>query len=300
MPAATASSTAIDLSRLPPPDVIEALDYETILQAKKDRLAELLPDFDAFLESDPAIKLLEICAYDELLLRQRVNDGARAVLLAFARGGDLDNIAALFGVTRLVLVPANPATGAAAITEADDDLRSRVLLAPDSYSVAGPASAYVFHARSADGDVLDAAATSPEPGEVVVSVLSRLGDGTASPELLATVEAVVNADTVRPLTDLVTVASAAIVEFAIEAQLTLYAGPDADLILAAANTRLDQLLADSRRIGRDITRSALFAALHVGGVQNVTLIEPAADVVIGPTQAATLTMRSVTIAGSGE
>lgn len=68
MPGTTASSTAIDLSRLPPPDVIEALDYENILQAKKDRLAELLPKLDAFLESDPAIKLLEICAYDELLL----------------------------------------------------------------------------------------------------------------------------------------------------------------------------------------------------------------------------------------
>lgn len=108
-----------------------------------------------------------------------------------------------------------------AIMEADDDLRSRVLLASDSYLVAGPASAYVFHARSADGDVLDAAATSPEPGEVVVSVLSRLGDGTASPELLATGEAVVNAHTVRPLNDLVTIASAGIVDFAIEAPLTL-------------------------------------------------------------------------------
>lgn len=300
MPAATASSTAIDLSRLPPPDVIEALDFETILAAKKARLAELLPGFDAFLESDPAIKILEICAYDELLLRQRVNDGARAVLLAFARGGDLDHIAALFGVTRLVLVPANPATGAAAIMEADDDLRGRVLLAPDSFSVAGPASAYVFHARSADGDVLDAAATSPQPGEVVVSVLSRLGDGTAAPELLAAVEAVVNADTVRPLTDQVSVVSAQIVGFAINAQLTLYAGPDAALILAAANTRLDQLLADNRRIGRDITRSAIFAALHVGGVQNVTLLAPAADVVVGPTQAATLTTRSVTVTGTGD
>lgn len=300
MPGTTASSTAVDLSRLPPPDVIEALDFETILQAKKDRLALALPEFDAFLESDPAIKLLEICAFDELLLRQRVNDGARAVLLAFATGADLDNLAALLGVTRLEVVPANVQTGAAAIMESDDALRARVLLAPDSFSVAGPAAAYVFHARSASGDVADAAATSPAPGEVVVSVLSRLGDGTASAELIAAVAAVVNADGIRPLTDEVTVQSAGIVPFDIDAQITVFAGPDASLILAAANTALDQLLTDQRRIGRDITRSAIFSALHTGGVQNVTLLAPAADIVIGETQAAAVVNRSVIIVGTGE
>ena len=46
-------------------------------------------------------------------------------------------------------------------------------------SVAGPTGAYEFHALSADGDVKDAAATSPAPGEVVVTVLSRTGDGAA-------------------------------------------------------------------------------------------------------------------------
>src|SRR5690606_17245852 len=69
-----ATSTAVDLSRLPPPDVVQALDYETILAELQVDLAARLPDFDAFLESDPAIKLLEIVAYRELLLRQRVND----------------------------------------------------------------------------------------------------------------------------------------------------------------------------------------------------------------------------------
>lgn len=300
MPGTTASSTAVDLSRLPPPDVIEALDFEIILQAKKDRLAQLLPDFGPFLESDPAVKLLEICAFDELLLRQRVNDGARAVLLAFAGGGDLDNLAALLGVTRLELVPANPQTGEAAIMESDDALRARVLLAPDAFSVAGPASAYVFHARSASGDVADAAATSPAPGEVVVYVLSRLGDGTALPDLLAAVAAVVNGDAVRPLTDEVTVQSAQIVPFDIDARITVFAGPDSSLILDAANTALDRLLADQRRIGRDITRSAIFSALHTGGVQNVELVAPAADIVIGETQAAALINRSVIIAGTGE
>ena len=44
-------------------------------------------------------------------------------------------------------------------------------------------------------------AVSPEPGEVVVSVLSRQGDGTAPAALIDKVATVLNDDEVRPLTD---------------------------------------------------------------------------------------------------
>lgn len=300
MPGSTVTSTAVNLSRLPAPQVVEALSYEQILS---ELIAEFLaraPAHTALVESDPVMKALEIAAFRELLIRQRVNDGASAIMLAYAGGSDLDNLAALFGVVRQEVVPANPALGTPAQFEADDDLRRRVLLAPDSYSVAGPASAYVFHALSADGDVLDASATSPAPGEVIVSVLSRQGNGTASPELLAAVSSRVNAQDVRPLTDQVTVQSAEIVPFDIQAQLTLYPGPDAQLILAAANAALAALLAEQRRIGRDVTRSAIIAALHTGGVQNVNLIAPGADIVIAETQAASAGAISVTLAGTGE
>lgn len=300
MPGSIATSTAVDLSRLPPPDVVEPLDFETILAAILADFATRLPGFDAFLESDPAMKLMEAFAYRELLLRQRVNDTARAVMVAYASGADLDHIAALFGVTRLVVTPADPVTGAPAVMEGDAELRLRVLLAPDSYSVAGPRLAYIFHALSASGDALDVAATSPSPGEVVISVLSRLGNGTASPELLAAVEAVVNADDVRPLTDAVTVQSATIVVFAIEAELTLYYGPDSNLALETAQNAVAALLTAQRRIGRDVTRSALIAALHVAGVQNVNLISPAADVVIEGTEAAWANDVAISVAGYAE
>lgn len=296
----SASSTAIDLSRLPPPDVVETLDYETIYARRRADFLTRYPEFTAFVESDPAIKLLETGAYAELVLRQRINDAARSVLIAYALGGDLDNLAAIFGVVRQVITPANPPTVPTAIMESDDDLRRRVLLAPDSYSVAGPASAYVFHALSADGDVLDASAVSPRPGEVTVSILSRIGDGTASPELVATVRDLLAGDEVRPLTDRVTVQAAELVPFDVVAQLTLYPGPDAQLILDNATAALDQLLATNRRLGRNIARSAIIAALHAGGVQNVNLIEPAADVFIEQTQVASVGSIEVTIAGFDE
>ena len=78
------TDAAIDLSRLPAPTVVEAIDYEMVLAALKADLVARWPDYTADLESDPAIKLLEVAAYREVLLRQRVNDAARAVLVRTA------------------------------------------------------------------------------------------------------------------------------------------------------------------------------------------------------------------------
>lgn len=302
MPAATSSSatsTAVDLSRLPPPDVVEALDYETIFAAMLAKFQAAYADFDALVESDPVFKVLEVAAYEVLTLRQRVNEAARACMIAYSLGGDLDNLAAIFGVTRLEVTPADAETGAPAVMESDAALRRRVLLAPDSYSVAGPTAAYIYQALSASGEVRDATAISPSPGEVLVTVLSTEGDGTPSAALLAAVEDAVAGDAVRPLTDQVTVQAAAIVPVAITAQLTLFPGPDSALVLQTALANLDELIADNRRLGRDVTRSALFAALHVAGVNNVTLTAPAEDIALDDTQAWNVTAIDVTIAGAG-
>lgn len=298
--ASIATSPAIDLSALPPPDLVEQPDFEARLAAKIARLVVTLPEFTALVESDPAIKLLEADSYDEMLLAQACNDAARQMLIAFARGNNLDQLGALYGVTRLQLTPPNLETGAPATFENDDELRARILLAPHSFSVAGPEMAYVYHAMSAHPDVLHASATSPSPGQVVVSVLSRTETGAAPPATLAAVTAALSSDDVRPLTDQVIVQSADVIGFAIDAQLWLYAGPDPGLILSAAQASLAGFLEKSRRLGRDIPRSALMAALHVAGVQRVTLLSPAADIICTPLQAAHAGPIDIALAGFDE
>ncbi|HEX7856036.1 MAG TPA: baseplate J/gp47 family protein [Sphingobium sp.] len=326
--------TAVDLSKLPAPTVVEPLDYETIYGEILADFLELDPDFDATVESDPVLKLLQVAALRELTIRARVNDAAKAVMVAFARDGDLDHLAALFGVRRLTLTPADPVNNVPAVMENDPDLRRRILLAPEGYSVAGPEGAYIYHALSAASAVLDASATSPEPddikalvldllsaegasaelvaamttaldnaiwpGQVIVSVLSREGDGTASPELVETVNAYLSDETRRPLTDFVTVQSAAILSYAIIAALTTFAGPDSAIVLAQAQSQVEAYVAESLRLGRDITRSGIFAALHCPGVQNVVLTSPAADLVCDRNQAAHCTGITLTHAGVGE
>lgn len=299
--AAMADSTfsAVDLSLIPAPLVVEALDFETIFGDAVATLQTLMPDYVPR-DSDPVTKLLQVFAYRELLLRQRVNDAARAIMPAYAVGADLDNIAALFGIVRFTITPANPDTGAPAVMESDADFRRRMVLAPEGFSVAGPEGAYIFHALSADPDILDASATSPSPGQVLVSILSRSGSGEASAQLVDKVAAYLTAEERRPLTDFVTVQSAQVVPYAIDATLNTFSGPDGGVVLAAALKSLDAYIRSSHRMGRDITRSGIFAALHVEGVQNVVLTAPAADIVIASTQAPHCTGKSVTYAGIGE
>jgi len=294
--------STVDLSRLSAPDVVEALDYEAILAERKARLIELTPAAERAamaaaleLESEPIVKLLQESAYRELVLRQRINEAARAVMLAWASGTDLDHLAANYEVERLVLSegdstavpPVDPTY------ESDDELRARVQQAFEGLSVAGPRGAYEYHALSADGQVADVSATSPAPAQALVTVLSREGDGTASAELLAAVSAALNDEDVRPVADRLTVQSASIVDYSIAAVLHLYPGPEAEPILAEAQTRASAYAATQRRIGRDIRLSAIYAALHVEGVQRVELLAPLADIVLSATQASHCTAISI-------
>jgi len=299
----------IDLSQLPAPNVVEALDFETLLQARKVALVALYPaDQQAAitrtleLESEPIVKLLQENTYRELILRQRINEAAKATMVAWATGGDLDQLGMNNGVTRLVLTPADSSTlpPTAAVMEKDEDFRMRIAQAFEGLSVAGPAGAYEYHARSADGRIADVSATSPAPAEVLITVLSREGRGEASAALLSAVNIALNDENVRPVADRVSVQSANIVEYSVDATLFLYPGPEAEPIRAAAEARLAAFVTAQSRLGRDIRRSALFAALHVEGVQRVELAQPAQDVVLDKTQAGWCTGRAISVGGSDE
>ncbi|WP_312140579.1 baseplate assembly protein [Pantoea septica] len=299
----------IDLSQLPAPDVVEALDYETLLAERKATLISLYPAEQQAaitrtlaLESEPLVKLLQENAYRELILRQRVNEAAKANMVAWATGADLDQLGANNGVTRLTLRAADnsmlPPT--AAVMESDDNFRMRIAAAFEGLSVAGPSGAYEYHAKSADGRIADVSATSPAPAEVAITVLSREGDGTASADLLAIVANALNDEDVRPVADRVRVQAAAIVSYRVDATLFLYPGPEAEPIRAAAEAKLLAFINAQSRLGRDIRQSALYAALHVEGVQRVELAQPTADVVLDKTQAAWCSGYSIRIGGSDE
>ena len=277
----------IDLSSLQAPDVVEVLDFEAVLADMIVELQGIMPDFDATLESDPAMKVLQIAAYREVNLRQRVNDAARAVMLAHAKGADLDQLAALFNVKRQVIDPGDPDKYPPVdpTYESNTSLRRRTQLSLEGQTVAGSEGAYIFHSLGVAG-VKDASVDSPNPGEVVVTVLGLTDQGVPSAELLASVLAILDDKTVRPLTDQVTVKAATIVEYTIEAALTMGSGPDAAVVLQAAQSAVEALTVESHKLGQDVNVSAIYAALHQEGVQKVELPTPAATIAIADNEAA--------------
>ena len=302
-------TTPIDLSQLPAPAVVEDLDYEAILSDRKARLIDLHPEDEQAaiaelleIPSEPIVKLLEENAYREMQWRRRVNEAAQAVMLARSRGTDLDQVVANYNIERLVIDAGDPTAQppVSPTMESDADLRRRAQQAFEGLSVAGPRAAYSYHALSAAGGVADATAISPSPCDVLVTVLARDGDGTAPQDLLDAVESALSAEDVRPVGDRLTVQSASIVPYSVAATLYLYPGPEAEPIQSAATERLSAYVSAQRRLGRDIRRSAIFAALHVEGVQRVELTEPATDVVLDETEAAHCAALAVTVGGTDE
>ncbi len=277
VPAPPAARVDVELGSLDPPPVLEPLRYEDVLAAMLADLRARRSDFTALVESDPAVAVLEVAAYRETLLRARVNDAARSLLVATAGGGDLDHLARLVGVVRLA-------------GEADGALRERMRVALGRWTSAGSRAAYEYHARSAHPLVRRAVVRSPVPGAVTVGVQGGLDpEGLPPAEVVAAVRTALDAESVRPLTDDVTVVAVTAVPYTIAATVDLgdTSGADAASVLAAAEAAVRAWAARAaERPGETVHTSAVIAALHVAGVAGVVLAEPAADIDLDPEQVA--------------
>lgn len=317
------------ITNLPEPNLIEELDYEAIFRDLMANFLERHPDYTALLESDPAVKLLQVVAYRELILRQRVNDAFKATLLARSGGGDLDNLVAFYGVERQT-------------SEPDSDLRSRTIERIKGSSTAGGGAWYRFQTRTADERVVDALVTSPDAGQVRIAILSNegpaikaassveldtlgavygltrntsqnesdedfrarvllaalegRGEGAASSQLLGEVDAKVQADDVRVITDTVEVVSATIAEIDVAADLYLYPDQPAAILDGLADSIRTAFAAEGG-LGWDLTTSWLVSRLHVQGVQRVELQSPGSTVVADSGTAVALGSVTVNLAG---
>jgi phage-related baseplate assembly protein len=151
----------IDLTLQPPPDIIESLDFERIYAARKAHFFSLYPEEERAamasclaIEGEPIVIVLQEISYAGLILRARINDAARSNLLAFATGGDLDQLAAFYGVKRMA-------------NETDTRFQRRV-----GVQIAGNGTRerYVSVALTAHGAVVDAAVLSNAPSTVNVAL----------------------------------------------------------------------------------------------------------------------------------
>jgi phage-related baseplate assembly protein len=273
--------------------IFENISFDVAFERVKNEFLSRAPEFDALVESDPAIKLLEIAAYQEMLMRVRILDGLKANLLAYAAGEDLDNLAQFYGVDRLQIGGGeqNP------VYETDDALRTRISNRIKAWSSAGTAEHYRYHALQVDTDqIKDARAYSPTPGLVRIAILANTADGAPNPELLDKIRDVMQGDTVRVLTDTVEIVPCELQTIDIAARVMLKPDASWGTEVKARDNMIAQFEAN-KLLGRDITRSWIAHSLFVDGVQDVLLDEPVTDLVVPDNGCAILSTVIVTSEG---
>ena len=217
---------------------------------------------------------MEIAAYRELLLRQRINQAAKANLLAFATESDLDNLAAFYGITRLE-------------NETDDELRTRTQAKIVGWSSAGSREAYKFHALNSDPRVKEANADSPEPGLVRISILSKENNGVVSEDLLDAVNDYMQRDDIRMLTDTVQVVPCNLIDIDVKAKITLMSSTPIEF-LSTIKTSFKNAFAKIAGLGVSISRSWIISNLFLDDVKDVQLLSPISDVEVSETECARL------------
>lgn len=301
------------------PSVLETIAADEMIENRmarfKTRWAEEDPpnaaQYDVGqLEFDPIKIVTENAAYFETTVRDRVNQAARAVMLAFSYGSNIDAIASRYpgGVPRME-------------GESDDHYRRRIWLSPNILSPHGTTESYAFWALTALGSnvVRDAAAfTTRGTGVVTIPVLLdrpwpmmseqqimaeiqrqyrtglidplRIsfeteptgGSVIPSPGQILAIYKYIIADTRKGLTDEIVVARPKVQHLRYQIEIKTFPGYDTAGVLTNVVFNLMKLIEQQRWLGYDHTVLAIDGALSsAGGVYNRTIHSPAGDALVG-------------------
>lgn len=228
--------------------------------------------------------LFDVIEQRRQLLFDQLNDLTRSVMLATAGGAFLDQAAALLGVKRMTVTPADPKANPPqpAVMESDERLRLRARLSMQAMSHAGCKGGYRFYALSASAHVKDVSvftrdeSASADVVNIVILGDSGRGDGLDVPDdVLGAVRRAIG--DAASITDHVKVRWANIVDYRVDARLQIDEGADKTAVIDAATAAVRKLIRDNHRLGKNIVRNEFLAALYQPGVEQVSLVEPAAD-----------------------
>jgi len=157
--------------------------------------------------------------------------------------------------------------------ESDEDFKERIRISFANKSTAGSALTYKAFALSADERIEEVKVLSPSAGIVDVVYYSSEADEIMQERI----ENTLNADDVRPLTDLVQVKKANEILMNIEGEITIKSGVDASSVYMNA---IDNLKTLTFSIGEDVSVAKIIKTLMVDGVVDVNLTNPTANIEI--------------------
>lgn len=294
----TYAPTAIDLSRLPAPDAIEAYSLAAMLDDFKARYLEewnaarlidpSIPAYDTInLETDPAIIAGEAYTLTRGLDRQRVNDGLKALLAPLSTGSNLDALVAGRNIERLTVIEAT--ANSAAVMEGDASLLRRYLLSFDA-PAAGSAGRYLFDCwsawpQSADktSGLWDARVNGysihGRRGDIDLVIAGPFGRVPTTQELLNVRDAVTDINRAPEGVSIV-VLPAVRVEYQPSLVIEVPGnGPAPETVRLEAIARVEAVAMDRRLIGGEIPSGLLAGAAYV---PNVIKVRDLAPVTIAP------------------
>ncbi|WP_283190056.1 baseplate J/gp47 family protein [Pseudomonas sp. PMCC200344] len=233
---------------------------------------------------------------------RKYNARIKQMLAWWATGTNLDARLADMGLERQLLDPGDPSAfpPIAPVFESDDDARLRYYLAPHApaagsrmqyrrevftlgerpavtveTAAAGVVKVtYTFDPDGYAAQVKDGNGRRTAPGEVMVTVLSREGNGAPSESLLEGVRQHFARPDVRPETDLVTVLGAHIKNYRIRVMASINAGPDSGLTKVAAQQQLQAYAESCHRLEGRVDPSWIDYTLHNAGAVQLEILEP--------------------------
>jgi phage-related baseplate assembly protein len=160
--------------------------------------------------------------------------------------------------------------------EDDERCRTRIMEAPRSFSVAGPACAYTWWAKTAHQDIIDVSFRSPTPGAVELRPLMA-GGVLPGQETLDAVLAICGADTIRADTDNVSAVAPEEIPYAVAATYWISSANAA--LSSRIQTAVEAAFAawmvwQRSKLGRDIDPSELVHRLKSAGAKRVAVTLP--------------------------
>lgn len=311
------------LNQLADPEIVRVEKFEPLLAEFKAFVIEYVaarsPESAAKLKTslDNESELLTM-ALEAFTLRIQTqardyNAKIMQMLAWWATGSSLDARLADMGLERQLLDPGDPKAfpPVPAVYEKDEDARLRYYLAPHAPAAGSRAQyrrevhtlgarpivsiksteagvvtvTYTFSKDDFSAQVKDGNGRRTGPGAVMVTVLSRTGDGTAPAALLDAVRKHFARDDVKPETDSVTVQSAQIIPYKIRAIAYINPGPDAGLTEVAAETRLQAYANSCHALGGYVDPDWIKSGLISAGAMRLQVLEPLAAIAATDSQA---------------
>lgn len=159
--------------------------------------------------------------------------------------------------------------------ESDKNLAERIYLAPSSYSVAGPADAYIYWIKSFNSEIGDVKIISPNPGEIFICFLMSNGN-LPNENILNELAFFLQTANVKPLSDKISVSAPKIQDY--EINLTYYINKSDSAQSLVIQNAVDNAISEfeiwQRKIGRDINPSELTKQILNAGAKRVVITQP--------------------------